>query len=138
MNTHQNARLTPAGRALLVHRMRDQLQVSRPDLWVFVASRPGDIRADEDWPPVIQREISGADAYCVLLTPNSNGRPWVRFETGAAWMSGKKWVIARSGLSSSEVPLPLSIRPTYSLDDIEVLGRFCELLMQNLSTSHHS
>jgi TIR domain-containing protein len=77
--------------------VRDQLKDSRPDLSVFVASRPGDIRADEDWLPVIQREIRGADAYCVLLTPNSSGRPWVWFETGAAWMSGKSHEIPHHG-----------------------------------------
>lgn len=97
--------------------VRDQILASRPGIKVFVASRPGDIRADEDWLIVIQRELRAADAYCVLLTPNSNGRPWVWFETGAAWMSEKKWVIARAGLSQNAIPLPLSIRQTYSLED---------------------
>lgn len=99
--------------------LREQLVASRPDMRVFVASRPEDIRADEDWLPVIQREIRNADAYCVLLTPSSNNRPWVWFETGAAWMSGKKWVIARLALTAEEVPLSMSIRQSYSLEDPE-------------------
>jgi hypothetical protein len=97
--------------------VRDELVRLARGLDVFVASRPGDIRADEDWLPVIQREIRAADAYCVLLTPNSSGRPWVWFETGAAWMSGKKWVVARAQLAPELVPLPLSSRQTYAVDD---------------------
>jgi hypothetical protein len=100
--------------------VQDELTRSGNGVKVFVASRVGDIRADEDWLPAIQRELQAADAYCVLLTPISNGRPWVWFETGAAWMSGEKWVIARAGgLVPESVPLPLSIRQTYSLDDAE-------------------
>jgi hypothetical protein len=101
----------------LAEAIRSALHEARNDLVLFVASRPGDIRADEDWLPVVQREIRAADAYCVLLTPNSTGRPWVWFETGAAWMSEKKWVIARANLPADAVPLPLSTRQTYSIDD---------------------
>lgn len=104
----------------LAELMRSELARLRPDTKVFVASRPGDIRADEDWLPVIQRELRAADAYCVLLTPHSTGRPWVWFETGAAWMSNKCLVIAlAAGMSASDVPLPLATRQTYSLEDPE-------------------
>jgi hypothetical protein len=91
--------------------VRGKLTALRPDLQVFVASRPGDIRAEEDWLRAIQRELREADAYCVLLTPNSIERPWVWFETGAAWMSDKRLVLARAaGLAEREVPAPLSTR----------------------------
>lgn len=100
--------------------VRDEILRSRSGISVFVASRPGDIRADQDWLPVVQHELQTVDAYLVLLTPNSAARPWVWFETGAAWMSNKKWVIARAaGLAADEVPLPLSIRQVYSIDEVE-------------------
>jgi hypothetical protein len=104
----------------LAERVRAKLTELRPDIGVFVASRPGDIPAEEDWLRVIQRALRVADAYCVLLTPNSIERPWVWFETGAAWMSDKPLVLARAaGLASREVPPPLSTRQTYSLDEPE-------------------
>jgi DNA-binding PadR family transcriptional regulator len=98
--------------------VRDEIVRLKPGLGVFLASREGDIRADEDWLAAIQRELRDANAYCVLLTPNSVNRPWVWFETGAAWMSGKPWVIARAGgLDASAIPLPLSVRQSYTLDE---------------------
>lgn len=97
--------------------VRDEIVRLQPGITVFLASRPGDIRADEDWLAVIQRQLREADAYVVLLTPQSITRPWVWFETGAAWMSAKPWVLARAaGLMPHDVPLPLSVRQTYSLD----------------------
>ena len=80
--------------AQLVH---SEIMRVHPNATVFVASRAGDIRADEDWLSVIQRELRAANTYFVLLTPSSIERPWVWFETGAAWMSGKRLVIARAG-----------------------------------------
>lgn len=98
--------------------VRDEIARLQPRIEVFLASRPGDIRADEDWLAVIQRQLREADAYVVLLTPQSVTRPWVWFETGAAWMSAKPWILARAaGLTPHDVPLPLSVRQTYSLDD---------------------
>jgi hypothetical protein len=73
-----------------------ELRKQRADLDVFVASRSGDIRADEEWLRAIQSQLRAADAYCVLMTPNSKERPWVWFETGAAWIGGKRWVVARA------------------------------------------
>lgn len=100
--------------------VRDEIVRSQDGVSVFLASHPGDIRADQDWLPVIQHELQTVDAYCVLLTPNSVARPWVLFETGAAWMSNKKWVIARAaGLTPDAVPPPLSVRQVYSLDDMD-------------------
>lgn len=50
----------------------------------FLSSRSGDIRADAEWLPAVQRALREADAYVILLTPNSVLRPWGNFETGAA------------------------------------------------------
>jgi hypothetical protein len=102
----------------LAERIRVELEASREGVIVFVASRPGDIRADQDWLAKIQSELKAADAYCVLLTPRSVNRPWVWFETGAAWMSEKRWVLVLGGgLSPEKVPLPLSTRQTHSIEN---------------------
>jgi hypothetical protein len=102
----------------LAELLRDRIVELDPTRRVFVASRPGDIRADQEWLPTIQQELAVAEVYIVLLTPNSIARPWVWFETGAAWMSQRTLIAVRAaGLASDEVPLPLSTRQILSLDN---------------------
>ena len=73
----------------------------------FCASRAGDIPADAEWLPSVQKALLDADAYVILLTVNSVLRPWVNFETGAAWFSGKKYILVKAGgLTRAEIPLP--------------------------------
>jgi hypothetical protein len=93
-------------------------RLAGPDVMTFLASRPGDIRADAQWLPSIQTALREATAYVILLTPNSVVRPWVNFEFGAAWSSGKTYVLVRAGgLAAEEIPLPLSSQQIYSLED---------------------
>lgn len=93
------------------------LQASDPPLDAFVASRPGDIRADAEWLPAIEAALLRGDRFFIILTPNSINRPWVSFETGATWFSGQSFVLARtSDLSQEEIPLPLAARQIYRLD----------------------
>jgi hypothetical protein len=89
----------------------------------FLASRAGDIRADEDWLRGIERALEGADAYVVLLTPESVLRPWVNFEAGAAWFSKKQLLFLRiQALPAGDIPLPVSARQVYALDDVGQFG----------------
>ncbi len=44
-----------------------------------------DIGGGDDIPDAIRREIIRSKEMAVLLTPESVNRPWVLFETGAAW-----------------------------------------------------
>lgn len=95
----------------------------------FLASRAGDIRADEDWLRGIERALQETDAYIVLLTPESTLRPWVNFEAGAAWFSGKQLLFLRvQDLAPGDIPLPVSSRQVYALDDVEQLGAVLDAL----------
>lgn len=95
----------------------------------FVASRPGDIRADEDWLRGVERALQEADAYIVVLTPESVLRPWVHFESGAAWFSGRRLIFVRIGaLSTDEIPLPIASRQVYALDNPEQLRAIFQAL----------
>jgi hypothetical protein len=88
----------------------------------FLASRAADIRADEDWLRGIERALQEADAYIVLLTPESTLRPWVNFEAGAAWFSEKQLLFVRvRALDPGDIPLPIASRQIYALDDVEQL-----------------
>ena len=85
---------------------------------VFLAARPGDIAPGREWQSEIKRRLREADAYVVLLTPASTERPWVSFETGAAWMTDRLLLpILAAGLSREEVPDPIKSFQLYSIDD---------------------
>jgi hypothetical protein len=102
---------------------------SQPPLGVFLSSRPGDIRADAEWLPAVQAALIEASAFLILLTPNSISRPWVSFETGVAWYSGRPFVLARtSQLSEEEIPLPTSARQIYRIDQADELSIICHAL----------
>jgi len=95
----------------------------------FLSSRAGDIRADEDWLRGIGRALQEADAYIILLTPESTLRPWVNFEAGAAWFSEKQLLFVRvQALAPGDIPLPISSRQVYALDDGEQLGAVLDAL----------
>jgi hypothetical protein len=101
----------------LAESLARHFEASEPDVKTFVASRPGDIRADTEWLPSVQKGLRDADAYVVLLTVNSVLRPWVSFEVGAAWFSNRTCVLVRAGgLPPGDIPLPLSAKQVYALD----------------------
>jgi hypothetical protein len=98
--------------------LSEALEAAREDVSTFVASRPGDIRADENWLGGIERALKEADAYIILLTPESVLRPWVNFESGAAWYLQRQLIFVRiQALSIEDIPLPISSRQVYALDD---------------------
>ena len=85
---------------------------------VFRTTRLGQIPAGKEWLAVIQQNIRDADAYLVLLTPWSMSRPWINFETGAAWFSERKLVPVVAGdLAKDVVVEPLRSLQLLSLED---------------------
>ena len=82
-----------------------------PGTDVFVASEPGNIPGGEKWLNEIESRLLNSDAYVTLLTPTSITKPWVWWETGYAWFSGKLILpVAGSGLNKNDIPPPLSFR----------------------------
>lgn len=94
----------------------------------FVSSRAGDIPSHEEFFESIKENIKNADAYIVILTPESVLRPWVNFESGAAWFfseylnENKKLIFLRmKSLSTDEIPQPISNKQIYKLDEYDDL-----------------
>lgn len=101
----------------LAERLASEIQERAPAISVFISSRPGDIRPDQEWPAAVQAELRYASAYIVLLTTNSIDRPWVWFEMGAAWMSEKQlFPMLACGLRPEQVPTPISFRQLLDLE----------------------
>ena len=95
------------------------LATAREGVTTFLSSRAGDIRADEEWLRGIERALQEADAYIVILTPESVLRPWVNFESGAAWFSGRQLIFVRiRALPTDDIPLPVATRQVYAIDDL--------------------
>jgi hypothetical protein len=85
---------------------------------VFVAWHPGQIPTGADWLAEIQEHLRNADCFVVLLTERSLKRYWVWYESGAAWMSGRRVIpVAAPLLRREAIPYPLGARQTLSLDD---------------------
>jgi len=107
----------------------DALKSAAPGLQLFVASKPGEIPTGEEWLREIKSRLRASDTYIVLLTPISVERPWIWFETGAAWMGDRKLIpVVGGGLSKAAVPYPLGAHQALSLDsfgDVEQLFRDC-------------
>jgi len=104
----------------LAEHVRQTLLAAMPGLRVFLASKPGHIEAARPWFQEILSELESADLYVVLLTPQSVDRPWIAFESGAAWMSDRKLVLATAGgLVKASIPWPLGGLQALALDDAE-------------------
>jgi hypothetical protein len=96
--------------------LAEVLEAAHEDVTAFVVSRPGDIGADEDWLKGIEDALQKADVYIIVLTPESILRPWVNFESGAAWFFRRKLIFVRiKALSTGEIPMPIASRQVYSL-----------------------
>ena len=95
-----------------------QLRLTNPPPEVFRTTRVGQIPAGKEWLAFIQEHLRAADRYMVLLTPWSMSRPWISFETGAAWFSERTLVpVTAGGLAKADVVEPLKSLQLLSLED---------------------
>jgi hypothetical protein len=90
-------------------------------MWrVFVASKAGQIPTGSEWLNEIQRNLTDAAAYLLLLTPASVERRWVWYEAGAAWKSGKlRLPVVAAGLDRATIDFPLKSVQTLMLANPE-------------------
>lgn len=102
----------------LAQYLEDVARQAIPDLDVFRTTRVGGLPTGKNWFNQITKHLRSADCFLVVLTHASMAKPWVCFETGAAWFSGKPLVpVLGSGLSADDVPEPLRLLQLLSLDD---------------------
>lgn len=129
-----DAVMTPSRKIFLSHAAVDQplaamiaaeIEKRASGSEVFVASQPGHIRTGEKWLSVIEEKLSTGDAYIILVTPASVGRPWLWFETGSVWFSNKRILpVIAHGLAIERVPYPLSARQIQNLEREDQLREF--------------
>lgn len=77
---------------------------------VFVSSDKKSIQAGSPWLDDLNTALEDAKFVLVLCSSESIGRPWVNFEAGAGWIRGIPVIpLCHSGLSPSQLPVPLSL-----------------------------
>ncbi len=75
---------------------------------IFAASTWDSVQPGDDWFKRIQDAITTSDVMLVFLSTESVNRPWILFETGAAWFSKKKVIpICYEGMTPSSLPDPI-------------------------------
>lgn len=104
----------------LAQLVEQQIHVADKTVDVFRTTRVGQIPAGKEWLAFIQRNLRESEAYLVLLTPWSMARPWIAFETGAAWYSERVLIpVVAGGLEKEAVVEPLGSLQLLSLEDPE-------------------
>lgn len=80
-----------------------------------------DIAGGDDIPEEIRRQIKRSEEMVVLLTPKSNGRPWVLLETGAAWgcRKGFRIVVVLYHVDIDPLPDMLKSKKAIPLNDFD-------------------
>jgi hypothetical protein len=88
---HEETELALAIKTFLVATVEPPLDfmMIRKPLDIFVASERGRIAPGEDWLAHLKQALTSTKIVIPLLTQRSLTRPWVNFETGAAWVMGK-------------------------------------------------
>jgi hypothetical protein len=92
---------------------------------VFVSSDTESIAAGEEWLRSIEKALRDCSVFAILCSPESIRRPWINFETGAAWMREIPIVpLCLAGLLPRDLRMPLSLKQGIALSDSDGLRRF--------------
>ena len=76
---------------------------------VFLSSDSWQVYAGEIWLERIREELASSKVVILMLSPESVKRPWVNFEAGAAWLTGKVIIpVCYGDLDKSSLPKPYS------------------------------
>jgi hypothetical protein len=79
------------------------------DPQVFLSSDQWQIFAGEIWLDRIREELNSAKVVILMLSNESVARPWVNFEAGAAWLTGKAIIpVCYGALLKDQLPKPYS------------------------------
>jgi hypothetical protein len=97
---------------------------------IFAASSWDSIRPGDDWFKKIEEAISSSDVMLVFLSTESVNRPWILFETGAAWFSKKKVIpICYKGMIPNALPEPIRRLQAVDINAETQAGSFSKLAL---------
>ncbi len=123
--------------AILAEIIKTQIDnVFEKKIKVFVSSIPGTISPGSDWFDKILGNLTGNNAFIVLVTPYSEKRPFVWFEIGFSWLrrlnkNCEIYAICVPPINHGNLPEPLCRLQAISLaDKKQTKAFFTELIKQ--------
>ena len=79
-----------------------------------------DLLAGDDWLNRIKEELTEASVVILMLSKRSIKRPWVNFEAGAGWITGKRVIpVCFGNQSKAKLPHPYSLWQAIQIPDDE-------------------
>ncbi|HET8865502.1 MAG TPA: toll/interleukin-1 receptor domain-containing protein [Gracilimonas sp.] len=103
---------------------------------VFVSSAPDDIGLGDKWLEKIDGALSDAKCLIVICSMKSINRPWINFETGAAWIKKIPIIpICHTGITKENLPIPLAYFQATEVYDDEFSKRLIQSLIEHLGFS---
>jgi hypothetical protein len=95
---------------------------------IFVSADGDSIQPGDAWLDGIVNAIQECSAMLVIATPDSVARPWVNFESGGGWSSGKRVIpCCTRGMTSAGLPAPLNRLQSLELANPEHVARLISL-----------
>jgi TIR domain len=103
---------------------------------IFVSSDGESIKMGRDWLNKVLKDLRSCAAQIIICSPKSVTREWINLEAGAALCRDIPIIPAcHSGMIPIKLPIPLLLRQTAKLTDIEgmkkVIGDLAEVLNVN-------
>lgn len=103
----------------------DILSYTNRGVEIFVSSDEESIYAGDDWEDIVKANIKHCDMMLVIISQKSLNRPWISFETGAAWVKGiKPMPICHGGIDKGLLPKPFSILEAVNADEVGLIKVF--------------
>jgi hypothetical protein len=103
---------------------------------VFVSSDGGSIEMGQKWLDTVSAALKNCAIQIVVCSPKSVARPWVNFEAGAAWVREVPVIpLCHSGMTPSELPIPLSLLQAANLTDVDAMRLVIARLAKVLGSS---
>ncbi|QMU55257.1 MAG: TIR domain-containing protein [Nitrosopumilus sp.] len=99
----------------------DDVSLGSFKIWFSSDKTSGGGLAVGNWYDQIREELKNSKAIMVLLTPNSVDSRWVHFESGVGEGTECAVIPICMGISTQDIPLPLSSYQSYQLSDYESL-----------------
>jgi C1A family cysteine protease len=99
----------------------------------FVSSDRTSVIGGDKWFSKIEDALNKSSVLLVLCSEQSVYRPWINFEAGGAWMTGKRVVpVCHAGMSLGNLPEPLRSLQAYELSNPEHLEDLVALLAKEI------
>lgn len=104
---------------------------------VFVSTNINDAPVGDIWFSKIEAAMSKSAACIVLCSANSVNRPWINFESGAAWIKRIPVIpVTYGGITKENLPIPLLFFQAENAKNPDFSKKLIESVSKHLKFSH--